>query len=111
MGEMGMSAQEFWDMPPALYFLKQKGYFNRENRQDLYFRRMFTLNYNHFQLLNMKNPEVISEQDVLLLPGEKKPRKSRNREPKLTYTDEQLSEIQERMVKARIEVELKQNGS
>jgi hypothetical protein len=107
---MGMSPEEFWDMSPALYLLKQQGYFNRENRQDLYFRRMFALHYNHFQILNLKQPEVISEQDVLMLPGEKKPRNQRNREPKLNYTDEQLSEIQERMKKARLEFELKQNG-
>ena len=110
MGEMGMSAQDFWDMPPFLFALKAKGYRTKEDRHAIYARKQIALHYNQFQVLYAKSPQLIAEQEVFLVYGEKKTRKVGHKEADLSYTEDEILEIQNRM-KLTVQVEVKQDGS
>lgn len=42
-----------------------------------HFRQLYAMLWNQWQQLNVKEPVLLTPQQVLLLPGEKKPRKKR----------------------------------
>ena len=86
-----MSPDEFWEMTPQLFFLKEKGYYRRENRAGYYFREQFALTFNANR---SEKDAAIEGTDVLMLPGEKKKRASKARK-RIVFTPEEIARIEQ----------------
>lgn len=71
---MGMTDEMFWHSTPAQFTLRVEAY-KRHNRADaMYFRETFALLYN---INRSEKAEVLEGKDILMLHGEKPPRKER----------------------------------
>ncbi|CCH54487.1 hypothetical protein BN8_03662 [Fibrisoma limi BUZ 3] len=73
------------------------GYQRRSRAGGLYFREIYALLANVYR---KEGTPAIDGTDVLALPGEKKPRRKREKEPQLDYSDEELADIKARIIAA-----------